>query len=47
MSIDMSQFHQVFFDESGEHLAELERLFLNLDIHPPESIPPSRISLTP
>ena len=36
MSIDMSQFYQVFFDESGEHLAEMERLLLEMDVSTPD-----------
>lgn len=37
MTIDMSQFYQVFFDESDELLAEAERLLLELDIEDPSS----------
>ncbi|MCB5183805.1 chemotaxis protein CheW [Methylobacillus gramineus] len=37
MTIDMSQFYQVFFDESDELLAEAERLLLELDIENPVS----------
>ncbi|MCB5187967.1 chemotaxis protein CheW [Methylobacillus caricis] len=37
MTIDMSQFYQVFFDESDELLAEAERLLLELDIENPAS----------
>jgi two-component system chemotaxis sensor kinase CheA len=37
MAIDMSQFYQVFFDESAEHLAEMESLLLELDIGNPDS----------
>ncbi len=36
MSIDMSQFFQVFFDESAEHLAEMERLLLEMDVDSPD-----------
>lgn len=36
MAIDMSQFHQVFFDETDEHLASMESLLLALDIQAPE-----------
>ena len=36
MSIDMSQFHQVFFDETDEHLAAMESLLLALDISAPD-----------
>ncbi|MCF4009559.1 chemotaxis protein CheA [Rheinheimera sp. UJ63] len=32
MSVDMSQFHQVFFDESQEHLDEMEQLLMAIDI---------------
>jgi len=37
MNIDMSQFFQVFFDESAEHLAEMERLLLELDVEAPDT----------
>lgn len=37
MTIDMSQFYQVFFEESAEHLAALEGLLLELDIENPDS----------
>lgn len=36
MSIDMSQFYQVFFEESEEHLAAMETLLLDLDIADPD-----------
>ena len=36
MSIDMSQFYQVFFDETAEHLAAMEGLLLGLDIESPD-----------
>ncbi|HEX5363919.1 MAG TPA: chemotaxis protein CheW [Gallionella sp.] len=36
MSIDMSQFYQVFFEESGEHLANMESLLLGLDLDAPD-----------
>ncbi|MCR4303511.1 MAG: chemotaxis protein CheW [Gallionella sp.] len=36
MSIDMSQFYQVFFDESVEHLASMESLLLALDLDSPD-----------
>ncbi|OFZ67707.1 MAG: chemotaxis protein CheA [Betaproteobacteria bacterium RBG_16_56_24] len=36
MSIDMSQFYQVFFDESVEHLASMESLLLTLDLDSPD-----------
>ncbi|MCG5510114.1 chemotaxis protein CheW [Ectothiorhodospira lacustris] len=32
MTIDMSQFYQVFFEEAAEHLAEMESLLLELDV---------------
>ncbi|UJB31791.1 chemotaxis protein CheA [Chromobacterium sp. Beijing] len=31
MAIDMSQFHQVFFDEADEHLSSMESLLLGMD----------------
>jgi two-component system chemotaxis sensor kinase CheA len=37
MSIDMSQFYQVFFEESAEHLAAMESLLLDLDIENPDA----------
>ena len=37
MSIDMSQFFQVFFDEAEELLAEKERLLLALDLAAPDA----------
>lgn len=37
MSIDMKQFHAVFFEESQEHLEEMEQLLLDLDIAAPDS----------
>lgn len=36
MSIDMSQFHQVFIEESNEHLDTMEHLLLELDLLSPE-----------
>jgi two-component system chemotaxis sensor kinase CheA len=36
MAIDMSQFYQVFFEESAEHLAEMERLLLEMDVDTPD-----------
>ncbi|MBY0577405.1 MAG: chemotaxis protein CheA [Gallionellaceae bacterium] len=36
MSIDMSQFYQVFFEESAEHLASMESLLLGLDLDAPD-----------
>jgi two-component system chemotaxis sensor kinase CheA len=35
MSVDMSQFYQVFFDETAEHLASMETLLLGLDTQAP------------
>jgi two-component system, chemotaxis family, sensor kinase CheA len=35
MSIDMSQFYQVFFEETSEHLASMESLLLDLDVEHP------------
>ncbi|OYY92285.1 MAG: hypothetical protein B7Y41_16445 [Hydrogenophilales bacterium 28-61-23] len=35
MSIDMSQFYQVFFEETSEHLANMENLLLSLDVDDP------------
>ncbi len=37
MSIDMSQFYQVFFDEVAEHLASMESLLLSLDLGTPDA----------
>lgn len=37
MSIDLSQFYQVFFEEAGEHLANMESLLLGLDIGDPDA----------
>ena len=37
MSIDMSQFYQVFFEESQEHLDSMESLLLELDIRNPDA----------
>lgn len=36
MSIDMKQFHTVFFEESQEHLDEMEQLLLDLDVDNPD-----------
>jgi two-component system chemotaxis sensor kinase CheA len=36
MTIDMSQFIAVFFDEAAEHLASLESLLLKIDIKAPD-----------
>ena len=35
MTIDISQFYQVFFDEAEELLAEMERLLLGVDVESP------------
>ncbi len=37
MSIDMSQFYQVFFDEAAEHLASMEAQLLVLDLEAPDA----------
>ncbi len=37
MSIDMSQFYQVFFEETAEHLASMETLLLELDVQDPDA----------
>lgn len=37
MTVDMSQFYEVFFDEAAELLAEKERLLLSVDIAAPDS----------
>ena len=37
MSIDMQQFHAVFFEESQEHLDEMEQLLLELDVENPDA----------
>ncbi len=37
MSIDMSQFYQVFFEECAEHLASMETLLLDLDPAAPDA----------
>src|SRR5450830_45187 len=37
MTIDMSQFYEVFFDEAEELLAEAERLLLGIEIEDPDS----------
>ena len=37
MAIDMSQFYQVFFEESAEHLAAMESLLLDLDLENPDT----------
>jgi two-component system, chemotaxis family, sensor kinase CheA len=35
MSIDLSQFYQIFFEEAAEHLSEMEKLLLSLDVANP------------
>ncbi len=35
MTIELSQFYQVFFEETAEHLSDMERLLLGLDIDNP------------
>ena len=37
MSIDMSQFYQVFFEETAEHLASMESLLLSLNLDAPDA----------
>ncbi len=37
MAIDMSQFYQVFFEETAEHLATMENLLLTLDVGNPDT----------
>ncbi|HZV55134.1 MAG TPA: chemotaxis protein CheW [Rhodocyclaceae bacterium] len=37
MAIDLSQFYQVFFEETGEHLAGMESLLLGLDLADPDN----------
>jgi len=37
MSIDMSQFYQVFFDETAEHLVNMESLLLGLNLDAPDA----------
>ena len=36
MSIDIEQFHGVFFDESDEHLDDMEQLLISLDVDSPD-----------
>jgi two-component system chemotaxis sensor kinase CheA len=36
MTIDMSQFYQVFFEETAEHLAQMESLLVGLDVSAPD-----------
>ena len=35
MSIDLTQFFQVFFEEAAEHLSTMETLLLALDVNNP------------
>ena len=37
MSVDMNQFHDVFFEESQEHLDEMEKLLLTLNVSEPDA----------
>ncbi|HJV28099.1 MAG TPA: chemotaxis protein CheW [Aromatoleum sp.] len=37
MQTDLSHFHQVFFEEAGEHLATMESLLLALDVAAPDA----------
>lgn len=37
MTIDMSQFHAVFLEESAEHLDEIEHLLMALDVQEPDA----------
>jgi two-component system chemotaxis sensor kinase CheA len=36
VTIDLSQFHQVFFEETDEHLASMESLLLAIDVDQPD-----------
>ena len=36
MSIEMEQFHNVFFEESQEHLDEMEQFLMELDLDSPD-----------
>ena len=36
MTVDMSQFYEVFFDEAEELLAEAEHLLLSIDVESPD-----------
>ncbi len=38
MPLDMTQFHQVFFDETAEHLSTMESLLLYLDPEDPDQL---------
>ena len=37
MSLDMTQFYQVFFDETAEHLSNMESMLLELDVQHPDA----------
>ncbi|MBI5921354.1 MAG: chemotaxis protein CheW [Betaproteobacteria bacterium] len=37
MSLDMTQFYQVFFDETAEHLNNMESMLLELDVQHPDA----------
>ena len=37
MTVDMSQFYEVFFEEAAEHLASMESLLLKLDVSAPDA----------
>ncbi len=37
MSVDLSTFHAAFFEEAAEHLAEMERLVIELDLDNPNA----------
>ena len=37
MTIDMTQFYQVFFEETAEHLTAMESLLLALDVNDPDA----------
>ncbi|MDO3388423.1 chemotaxis protein CheA [Gilvimarinus sp. SDUM040013] len=37
MSVDLKQFHQVFFEESREHLDTMEHLLMTLDLESPDA----------
>ncbi len=36
MALDMSQFYQVFFEETDEHLSSMENMLLDLDLQQPD-----------
>jgi len=36
MTLDLSQFHEVFFEEAAEHLADMERRLVGLDLGDPD-----------